>query len=40
MDLDHCGQLCQDKKFTLAGVEDGHQCFWYACAASAVSLLC
>ena len=28
MDLDHCAQLCEDKKFTLAGVEDGHQCFW------------
>ena len=31
MDLDHCAQLCQDKKFTLAGVEEGHQCFWYVC---------
>jgi hypothetical protein len=27
MDLDHCAQLCHDKKFALAGVEDGHQCF-------------
>lgn len=27
MDLDHCAQICQDHQFTLAGVEDGHQCF-------------
>ena len=27
MNHDACAQMCQDHKFTLAGVEDQHQCF-------------